>query len=75
MSEESRPAYKDHQIAQTVNALATVAREYGDTQQLRERIAQIIVPLLKGEGFPRSIVNAYTPPVQPPPPEDPHHGT
>jgi hypothetical protein len=50
---------KDHQIAQTVNALTTIAREYGGTEQLRERIAQVIVPILKGQGFPRSIVSAY----------------
>lgn len=54
---------KDHQIAQTVNALATIAREYGQTQQLRARIAQILVPLLKGQGFPRSIVSAYAMPA------------
>ena len=40
---------KDHQIAQTVNALTIIAREYGQTQQLRERIAQAIVPILKGQ--------------------------
>ena len=38
---------KDHQIAQTVNALAETCRNYGHTQQLRERVAGIVVPLLK----------------------------
>ena len=65
--QEGQPAnpttsLKDHQIAQTVNALATLARDYGQTQQLRERISQLIVPILKGEGFPRSVVNAYAMP-------------
>ena len=40
-------ALKDHQIAQTVNALVETCRTYGHTQQLRERIAGIVVPLLK----------------------------
>jgi hypothetical protein len=57
---------KDHQITQTVNALTAIARDYGHAQQLRERIAQIIVPILKGQGFPRSIVSAYAPPPSTP---------
>lgn len=44
--EERRPV-KDHEIAHTVNALRDVALEYAHTAQLRERIAHIIVPLLK----------------------------
>jgi hypothetical protein len=39
---------KDHEIAQTVNTLRDIAKEYASTEQLRERIAQFIVPLLKG---------------------------
>jgi hypothetical protein len=39
---------KDHEIAQTVNQLRDIAREYGQTQQLRERIAAVVVPLLSG---------------------------
>lgn len=38
---------KDHEIAQLVNDLTQVAREFGATQQLRERIAAVIVPVLK----------------------------
>jgi hypothetical protein len=57
---------KDHQIAQTVNALTAIARDYGQTQQLRDRIANIIVPILKGQGLPRSIVNAYAAPPSTP---------
>ena len=37
---------KDHEIAQTVNQLRDIAKEYGQTQQLRERIAAVIVPIL-----------------------------
>lgn len=33
---------KDHQIAKLVNDLRDVAKEYGQTQQLRERIAGIV---------------------------------
>jgi len=38
---------KDHEIAALVNELRDVAVTYGQTQQLRERIAHIIVPVLK----------------------------
>lgn len=38
---------KDHVIAQTVNKLRDVAIVFHGTQQLRERIAEVIVPLLK----------------------------
>lgn len=38
---------KDHLIAQAVNQITAVAREFHATGQLRERIAQIVVPLLK----------------------------
>lgn len=53
---------KDHEVAHTVNVLAEIARDYAGTQQLRERIAQALVPILKGEGYPRSVLNAYMPP-------------
>jgi hypothetical protein len=35
-----------HEIALTVNRLRDIAKEYGQTQQLRERIAAVVVPLL-----------------------------
>ncbi|MRV72517.1 hypothetical protein GJ700_12435 [Duganella sp. FT92W] len=37
----------DRRIADTVNALRDVAVKFHDAQQLRERIAHIVVPLLK----------------------------
>ena len=37
---------KDHEITLIVNQLRDVAKEYGQTQQLRERIANVIVPVL-----------------------------
>lgn len=40
---------KDHEISQVVNQLTEVARTFGQSQQLRERISQLIVPLLKPE--------------------------
>lgn len=40
----------DHEIRETVNALRDIAVTYGQTQQLRERIAHCIVPKLKGVG-------------------------
>jgi hypothetical protein len=42
---------KDHEIAQTVNRLRDIANDFHGTGQLRERIARLIVPLLKGEPF------------------------
>jgi hypothetical protein len=38
---------KDHEIRELINELTKVAREYSATAQLRERIAQIILPKLK----------------------------
>ena len=38
---------KDHEIARIVNLLTQTARAFAHTQQLRERIANIIVPELK----------------------------
>lgn len=40
---------KDHEVAATVNGLRDIALRFHGTQQLRERIARFIVPLLKGE--------------------------
>lgn len=40
---------RDHVIRETVNKLRDIAIEYHATQQLRERIAHVIVPLLAGE--------------------------
>lgn len=38
---------KDNEIAQLVNELREVAYNYHDTQQLRSRIANLLVPKLK----------------------------
>lgn len=47
---------KDHEIAQMVNTLRDIAKEYASTEQLRERIAQVLVPILKGVTEPTSVV-------------------
>lgn len=39
--------FKDHNIAEKVNELRDIAIDFCHTQQLRERIAHSIVPLLK----------------------------
>lgn len=38
---------KDHQIAQLVNNLTTIARTYHGTQQLRQRISQCVCEALQ----------------------------
>jgi hypothetical protein len=38
---------KDHVIAKTVNELRDIALQFHDTQQLRERIAGVLVPVLR----------------------------
>lgn len=38
---------KDHEIRGIVNELTEVAGNYANTQQLRDRIASVIVPVLK----------------------------
>lgn len=38
---------KDHEIAALINQVRDVAKEFGQTQQLRERLASILVPILK----------------------------
>jgi hypothetical protein len=43
---------KDHEIAATVNELTKVAQDFISSQQLRERIAGIVVPMLKREPQP-----------------------
>lgn len=43
---------KDHLIRETVNELTRIARDFHHTQQLRDRIAGVIVPLLKGAPDP-----------------------
>lgn len=47
---QAQPApIKDHIIAQTVNELTQIAKDFHATQQLRSRIADLIVPILKAQ--------------------------
>lgn len=53
---------KDHEIAELVNRLTHIAREYGQTQQLRERIAHEIRPLctlLEDDGLTIAYMAGY----------------
>ena len=45
---------KDHVIAQTVNELRDIAVKFHGAQQLRERIAHVVVPLLQATPQPPS---------------------
>ncbi|MFM0044060.1 hypothetical protein [Paraburkholderia sediminicola] len=55
---------KDHEIAAIVNQLRDIAKEYGHAQQLRERIAGVIVPVLSAsepavaQMLPQSVLDA-----------------
>ena len=40
---------KDHEVAQFVNELTTIAKEYGNTQQLREHISKCVKSHLEPE--------------------------
>ncbi|MCY1206582.1 hypothetical protein D9M72_181550 [compost metagenome] len=51
MPEAVRRPLKDHQIAKLVNDLRDVAKEYGQTQQLRERIAEVVRTALGGHAI------------------------
>jgi len=55
IDDESAPVekvkLKDHEIAKIVNELRDIAVQFHASQQLRERIAQVIVPVLKGEKY------------------------
>lgn len=44
---QGKSRIKDHEIAETVNTLRDIALEFRDAQQLRARIADVLVPLLK----------------------------
>jgi hypothetical protein len=41
-------AMKDHEIAKVINDVTHVARMYGQTQQIRERLRAVLEPVLKG---------------------------
>ena len=49
---------KGHQIAALVNELRDIAVEFHGTQQLRERIAQVVVPVLKVQKANRVLEDA-----------------
>lgn len=38
---------KDHEIRELVNELTKIAKEYGQTQQLRQRILGVVLGALK----------------------------
>ena len=48
-AQQEQPSIKDHEIAQLVNTLTKTAIDYRDAQQLRERISQLVVPVLKAK--------------------------
>ena len=52
---------KDHEIQQIVNDLKDIAVKYGRTQQLRERIASLIVPVLKCEEYRKDLEEPICP--------------
>jgi hypothetical protein len=49
LAQQEQPSIKDHEIAQLVNTLTKTAIDYRDAQQLRERISQLVVPVLKAK--------------------------
>ena len=49
---------KDHEIRQVVNELTRIARDFGQTQQLRARISDYLVPILKGEAKVNTVLEA-----------------
>jgi hypothetical protein len=46
-AEPGQQPVKDHEIAQAVNSLRDIAIQFHATQQLRERIVGVVLPLLK----------------------------
>jgi len=43
---------KEHEIREVVNTVTATARAYRDTQQLRARVADVLVPILRQSGAP-----------------------
>lgn len=43
---------KEHEIREVVNTVTATARAYRETQQLRARVADVLVPILRQSGFP-----------------------
>lgn len=59
------PVLKDHEIAAVVNEATKVAREYGQTQQLRERLCGVLLPACQGTvpGSPSSATHISSRPA------------
>lgn len=49
---EHMPALKDHEVSLVVNEVRRIALEYGCTQQLRDRLADYLGPILGGQKRP-----------------------
>lgn len=49
--QQAEPPVKDHEIRDAVSALTEVAKTYHAQQQLRERIAQVVLPLIERTGW------------------------
>jgi hypothetical protein len=64
-SPEAPAAPKDHEIRELVNKLTEVARDYHATEQLRERIAGLVVPFARGVATNKG--DAVKATVSPPP--------
>jgi hypothetical protein len=62
---EAPAAPKDHEIRELVNKLTEVARDYHATEQLRERIAGLVVPFARGVATNKG--DAVKATVSPPP--------
>lgn len=52
---------KDNEIAKAVNKVTRIGRDYGGTKQLRARVADVLVPLLKTKicEYTRGKVDGY----------------
>nr|WP_297529421.1 hypothetical protein [uncultured Roseateles sp.] len=46
-SQPAPVALKDHEVREVISAVTQVAQQYGETQQLRERIKDVLFPVLK----------------------------
>lgn len=51
---------KDHELRELVNALTATAREYAQTQQLRERIARLVLDAVGRDAKPSAGGEAMT---------------
>lgn len=49
---------KDHEKAKLVNELTAIAKQYGQTQQLRDRIAHCVLPAIDAASQCTEIVEA-----------------